>query len=197
MQKVILLGFILLLSIICCCGTSAINQLYNDDLNYQLSTLSQTTKQTSTENTPINQSFSSTPEIKPTTSSTSTSQPTYTITPKSGITLEGIYLLYLSTTELQFKEYMSYTYGEKITEEVVVGQVMDDGKVVLAGKWSESYYGIYEFCVVVQNVPKDIALSYVKGKKIYLEASIYGLVGNYNYYWDCENTLILSYIDSH
>lgn len=117
-------------------------------------------------------------------------------TPTQAVKLDGIYLLYLSTTKLQFKEYMSYVFGQKINEEVIVGQVMDDGNVALAGKWSEYYFGVYEFCVIVQNVPKNIALSYVKGHSITLEATISRLVGNYQFYWDCKNTLLLSYISS-
>lgn len=133
-------------------------------------------------------------ELTPSSDLVKTSPPVPTPTP--AIKLEGIYLLYLSTTELQFKEYMSYVFGQKINEKVVVGQVLDDGNVALSGKWSEYYLGVYEFCVIVQNVPKDIALSYVKGRAINLEATVSRLVGNYQLYWDCENALVLTYISS-
>ncbi len=205
MKKFFLLGFILLLSIVCCCGTTATNlnsnNVNNDDLTIKTEKiLEEDIDLTSTPNVTkikFTPSFTITPKVSTTINYTSTFSPTKTSTTTSGISLEGLYLLYLSTTELQFKEYMSYAYGEKIQDQVVVGQVLDDGNVALAGEWSEHYYGFYEFCVIVQNVPKDIAMTYVKGHSIYLEATIYSLIGDYNYYYDCENTLILSYIDSH
>lgn len=208
MQKILLVGFILLISSVCCIGSS-INELEtNENKNYQdLSDYEQTSHVNvstlratiSADSTPIPQNMTTTPEnqVATNTQYINTIQPTNTSTPNSEIPLEGIYLLYLSATELQFNEYMSYTFGEQISEEVVVGQVLEDGNVALAGEWSENYYGIYDFCVVVLNVPKDTALNFVKGHTIFLDATVYGLIDDYGYYWDCENTLLLDYIDSH
>jgi len=210
MQKIILLGSVIIVCSVCCFGSSLIN---SSDINQsgeealpssstkkviqEVPTNIVTEKSDKTITTsPTSTSYKS-PTITYTKGPTKTPQPTNTATTKPGASLEGIYLLYLSTTELQFKEYMSYTYGEKINEQVVVGQVLDDGNVALAGEWSEFYYGVYDFCVILQNVPKDIALSYVKGHSIQLEATVYGLIGDYGYYYDCETTLLLKYLDSY
>jgi len=139
--------------------------------------------------------------ITPTTTNTATATQTQTntatptITPTECISLKGIYLLYLSTTELQFKEYMKYVYGQRINEKVTIGTVLDDGKVALAGSWSDSYTGVYEFCIVVLNVPKAEALALTKGSSIEMEASVNSLYGDYTYFYDCENTLVLNFID--
>jgi len=90
---------------------------------------------------------------------------------------------------------MKYVYGQKIHEKVLIGTVLDDGKVGLAGSWSDFYFGIYEFCVVVLNVPKNKAMALTKGSSIEMEASVINLFGDYSYFYDCENTLVLNFID--
>lgn len=97
-------------------------------------------------------------------------------------------------TSLQFEEYKKNIFGKKVLDTVTVGNVSDDGKLILAGPWSPVLFNISSFCVVVTGAPKATALSFTGGQKIDLEATVNGLVGNYNYYSNCENTLLLSYI---
>jgi hypothetical protein len=98
-------------------------------------------------------------------------------------------------TSLQFSEYKKDIIGKKVDEGVIVNSVNDDGNIDLKGPWSPTLFNVSDFCVVVSGVPRDQALQYNSGRLLMLEASIYGLVGDYNYYYNCENTLILRYIN--
>ena len=99
-------------------------------------------------------------------------------------------------TALQFKEYKQEIAGKPVRETVKVGNVQDDGKVSLSGPWSPFIFNVSDFCVVVTGVPKDFALGLSGGDKFYLEAIINGVVGDNNYYFNCENTLVLNYRDA-
>ena len=69
----------------------------------------------------------------------------------------------------------------------------ESGKVSLSGPWSPILFNVSDFCVTVTGVPKDIALGLNGGEDVFLEATITGIVGNYNYYINCKNTLLLAY----
>ncbi len=96
-------------------------------------------------------------------------------------------------TEMQFKEYRDQIMGKKVNDVVRIGNVSEDGKLFLSGSWSTNLFDIYEMCMIVISVPKDTALSFSAGDVITLNATVYGLVGNYSYYNNCENTLLLTY----
>ena len=96
-------------------------------------------------------------------------------------------------TELQFKEYVKTIVGKPVRQFVVIGNVAEDGKIVLSGDWSPLIFNVSEFCVVVTGAPKDVALTFDAGDRAYLEATINGVIGNYNYYINCEYTLLLTY----
>lgn len=130
----------------------------------------------------------------PTLTRTATSTPTPTITPLPPLDLDDIYSNYLDMTSLQFSEYKEDIIGKKVVDYVEIGGVQEDGKLNLSGSWSNDYEIIYDYCVVVSGIPREKALKYNAGQKILLEATVYGLVGDYNYYFNCENTLILNFV---
>jgi len=123
MSRIFLVGLILMIASICC-GTTATNQLENDQLTTHQEKASEegflpsptkittpkivTTKIQSMMPDDLSTAISYTPTEKHTGTITPTQQPSATITSTPGTSLQGIYLLYLSTTELQFKEYMEY-----------------------------------------------------------------------------------------
>ena len=96
-------------------------------------------------------------------------------------------------TALQFKEYKQEIAGKPVRQTVEVGNVQDDGKLTLHGDWSPFIFNVSDFCVVVTGVPKDLAIQLDGGDTLYLKAQINGIVGDYNYYFNCENTLVLNY----
>jgi hypothetical protein len=65
--------------------------------------------------------------------------------------------------------------------------------VSLSGDWSPFIFNWSDFCVVITGVPREVALTLDGGAEIYLEAIINGIVGDNNYYFNCENTLLLTY----
>ena len=123
-----------------------------------------------------------------------TATPIPTKTPIPAIRLNTIYNNYESMTTLQFSQYKREIIGKPVRETVKIGQVDDNGKVILSGAWSPFLINIWEFCVVVNNVPKDIAINLNGGDTVPLEATINGLVGDYNYYYNCKNALLLNYV---
>ncbi len=116
-----------------------------------------------------------------------------TITPLPPVTLEDIYANFDKMTELQFSEYQKTIIGKSIQQKVKIGNVNDKGVVSLLGEWSPTIINLTEFCVIVNNVPREIAINLNGGDEHYLQANINGIVGNYNYYYNCENTLVLVY----
>lgn len=96
-------------------------------------------------------------------------------------------------TALQFKEYVQEIAGKPVRQEVKIGNVEEDGKISLVGPWSPILFNIAELCVIITGAPKDVALSLSGGDKVQLEALINGIVGDYNYYNNCENVLLLTY----
>ena len=135
---------------------------------------------------------------------TVTATPTITLTPTRTNTptktevptydVYDIYRNYLNLTELQFNEYKNEIIGKQISSLVQIGQVTDNGKLLLSGEWSAHIINYYDFCVVVELVPNDVALSIEKGEYIQLKALINGIVGDNRYYWNCETTLVLNYV---
>lgn len=96
-------------------------------------------------------------------------------------------------TELQFKEYKNTLVGKPVREKVKISNVSDDGKVTLSGKWSPFLINFSDFGVVVLGVPHDTAITLNGGDEFYLEATIDRIVGDYNYFINRENVLVLRY----
>lgn len=138
------------------------------------------------------------PFITPTDLPTNTVTPTHTPKPTSTeippLTIEDIYYNFEDMTAFQFEDYRNKIIGEKLLDIVNIGNVSENGLLILAGPWSPVLFNISDFCVIVNNVPKQTALSFSSGQWINLEATVYGLIGDYDYYFNCENTLILRYI---
>ena len=122
---------------------------------------------------------------------TKTPLPTQTLIP--AVSLIDIYDNSQSMTELQFKEYKNTVFGKPIREYVKIGNVSDRGVVSLSGPWSPWLFNVSDFCVAVTGMPKETALQLEGGDRVYLEATINGIVGDYNYYYNCENTLLLTF----
>jgi len=132
-----------------------------------------------------------TPTVGPSPTSTPTPRPSPTPVPP--IRLEEIYYNFQTMTSLQFSDYKQEIAGKPLDEMIVVGGVQDDGKVVVSGDWSPFLFNVSEFCVVVAGVPKETAITLNAGDRVYLHATINRIVGDYNYYYNCENTLVLSF----
>jgi hypothetical protein len=120
-----------------------------------------------------------------------TPRPSATLPPP--VNLNFIYNNFETMTTLQFQEFKKEIAGEQVRQSVEVANVQDDGKVSLQGPWSPFIINISDYCVVVTGVPKDFALTLNGGDTFYLEATINGIVGNYGYYFNCKNTLVLNY----
>ena len=131
-----------------------------------------------------------TPTLSPTPTNTLTPKPTATLVP--AVSILEIYNNLEQMTELQFKEYKNTLVGKPVREKVKVASVQDDGKVTLSGKWSPFIINIADFGVVVLGVPHDIAIQLNGGDEVYLEAKIDRIVGDYNYFINRENVLVLS-----
>jgi hypothetical protein len=131
--------------------------------------------------------------LQPTRTPIPTSTPRPSSTPIPAVLLETIFYNFEHMTELQFQEYKAEIAGKPVREIVEVGNVDDDGRVIVHGPWSPILFNITDFCVVVTGTPKEIALTLNGGDFIDLEATINGIVGNYNYFFNCENTLVLYY----
>lgn len=157
------------------------------------STPTQTPTPTRPTNTPT-LTRTPTPTKTSTPTKTPTSTPTRTPSPTPALTLIEIYDNFQTMTAFQFEDYKKNIIGKKVIDIVQIGNVSEDGKVALSGPWSPLIFNISDFCVVITSVPKDVALLFSGGQIILLEATINGIVGDYNYYINCENTLLLTYI---
>jgi len=91
---------------------------------------------------------------------TKTNTPTKTEVPTYDV--YDIYRNYKNLTELQFNEYKNEIIGNHISSLVQIGQVTDNGKLLLSGEWSAHIINYYDFCIVVELVPNDVALSIKK-----------------------------------
>lgn len=137
--------------------------------------------------------------LGPTMASTATRTPipTQTLRPTStpipAISIELVYDNFEDMTDLQFKEYKVEIADKPVRESVRVGNVSERGVVSLSGPWSPLIFNWSDFCVVLTGVPKEEALKLEGGDQIYIEANISGIVGNNNYYINCENTLVLNF----
>jgi hypothetical protein len=135
------------------------------------------------------------PTVAPTATKTMvpslTPRPSPTLIP--AISLNTIYSNFETMTALQFKEYKTKIVGKPVREMVTVGNVSERGVVSLHGDWSPYIINWSDFCVVLTGMPKDELLKIDGGDDIYIEAIINGIVGNNNYYINCENTLVLNY----
>jgi hypothetical protein len=121
-----------------------------------------------------------------------TPRPSPTLVP--AITLNTIYNNFQYMTGLQFNAYKQKIAGKPVRETVTVRNVSDHGVVSLRGDWSPELINWSDFCVVLTGMPKDKALGLYGGEEFAVEATIDGIVGNYNYYINCENTLVLRYV---
>ena len=135
-----------------------------------------------------------TPTLRPTRTPVPTATLIPTRTPVPAVSLDTIYNNYQSMTALQFKEYTAKIVGKPIRETVVVGNVDENGRVIVSGDWSPWLFNVSEFCVIVSGVPHDVGISITGGEKVDLEATINRIVGDYNYFYNCENTLVLYYV---
>jgi len=133
---------------------------------------------------------------RPTNTPVPTTTPRPTATKIPAVRIRDVYNNFEKMTALQFKEYKQSIIGKPVREFVDVGNVQEDGKVTLSGPWSPYIINFMDFCVVVTGMPKEKALALDGGVSFYLEAIVNGIVGDYNYYFNCENSLILSYKDS-
>jgi hypothetical protein len=138
--------------------------------------------------------------LGPTLAPTSTKTPIPSPTPRPSPTLvpaiqiDTIYTFFQSMTELQFKAYKQKIAGKPVRETVKVGNVSDRGVVSLSGDWSPYIINWSDFCVVLTGMPKDKLMALYGGEEFAVEATIDGIVGNNNYYINCENTLVLKYV---
>jgi hypothetical protein len=115
-------------------------------------------------------------------------------TPIPAVLIIDIYNNFQTMTALQFREYTAQIAGRSVRERIVVANVDENGRVNVKGPWYDNLFNIYEFCVVVSGVPNNIAIGLNGGDNVYLEATINGIVGDYNYYYNCENTVVLYYV---
>ena len=122
-----------------------------------------------------------------------TATPIPSRTPIPAVLINAIYNHYEHMTGLQFDEYKKSILGKPVRQTVTIANVDDKGRVSIYGPWYDSLVSIYDFCVIVTGVPSDIALSLNGGDKVYLEATINGIIGDYNYFYNCETTVQLTY----
>jgi len=122
---------------------------------------------------------------------TQTSIPTRTPIPP--ISIYSIYLNYQNMTELQRSKFREEVIGRTVDEVVKVGNVDEYGRVFLHGSWSDSLFSYYDFCAFVTGYPQDKALELKAGSIFRLNATVTNFVGNYNYFYNCEYTLVLAY----
>jgi uncharacterized protein YraI len=132
--------------------------------------------------------------LAPTFTPTATMAPTATITPIPPIVIEDIYWNYQSMTKLQFSNYKNEIIGKMVRQEVIVGNVNEQGVVSLSGDWSPIIINFSEFGVAITGVPLEIANTLTGGDKYYLEARINGIIGDYNYYSNRETVVVLQFI---
>jgi hypothetical protein len=148
-------------------------------------------------NTPTS-TLSPTPLWTPTPSPTPTRtlRPTNTLpptrTPIPAIALDDIYYNSQHMTDYQFSIYKSEIAGKPISEMATIAGVDEHGRVDIYGDWMDSFFSIYDFCVVVTGVSSIVAGTLNGGDKVYLEATVNRFVGDYDFYNNCEVTLVLN-----
>jgi hypothetical protein len=118
--------------------------------------------------------------------------PTATFIPS--ISLEMIYDNFKNETTLQFQQYTQSIIGKPVREIVNIGDVDKQGRVSLQGPWSPALINVSDFCITVTGMPTGESLKLSPGQKYALEATVSEIVGNYNYYINCENTLVLNFV---
>jgi len=109
--------------------------------------------------------------------------------------LSTIYSNFKSMTSLQFAEYKNTMLGQYVYDQVEIRNVQEDGQVVLNGPWSDSIINFHDFCITIIQVPKEIALDFRGGQKITLEAKISRYSEGYRHFNNCDNTLVLTYLN--
>ncbi len=109
--------------------------------------------------------------------------------------LNSIYDSLQNKTALQFQEYTQSITGKPVRENVTIGNVDEKGRVILHGPWSAVLFNVTEFCVVVTGMPAEKSIKLSPSDHLYLKATINGIVGDYNYFYNCENTLLLNYAE--
>jgi uncharacterized protein YraI len=136
------------------------------------------------------------PTMEPT--ATITPIPTQTLrptaTPIPAVFINDIYQNYKKMTVLQFTEYKKEIAGKPVRENVKVSNVSDRGNIGISGPWSSSWINFYDFCITVAGMPKEKAINLNGGDRFFLEATVSRIVGDYNYYSNCKNTLVLYYV---
>ncbi|MEI7849020.1 MAG: NINE protein [Chloroflexota bacterium] len=118
--------------------------------------------------------------------------PTATLIP--AIELDKIYLNLETKTVLQFQQYSQAIVGKPVRETIKIGNVDKQGRVIIHGVWSPELFNISDFCVVMTGMSEADSIQLTPGQDYPLNATIQGIIGNYNYYNNCEYTLILNYI---
>lgn len=134
-----------------------------------------------------------TPTMTPLPTATNTPIPTATKIPP--ITLKEIYHNFRYMTGLQFEEYRNTLPGRIVEESVEVRNVDSYGRISIKGDWSPLILNITDYCVVVIGMPQSKSIKLDGGEMIAIRARIKHLLGNYHYYYNCENTLVLEYIN--
>lgn len=119
--------------------------------------------------------------------------PTVTLIP--AISLHTIYANLQTDTTLQFQQYTQSIVGKPVRETVQIGNVDERGRVILHGPWSPELFNVSELCVIVTGWPSEKAAKLSAGQKYSLKAIINGIIGGYNYFNNCENTLILNFVE--
>lgn len=180
-------------------GSTEVGQALRTEVPPATATLTTRPSASLSQSLTLTPSLSPSPTYTPTTTSTPSRTPTPTVsatptkTTVPTVGLNAIYDNFESMTELQFSEYTQQIVGRPVRQSVTVGNVSDDGKISLSGPWSPWLFNVSDFCVVVTGAPRELALGIDGGETVFLEAIVNGIVGNYNYYINCENTLLLSY----
>lgn len=134
-----------------------------------------------------------TPTITPLPTATNTPIPTATKIPP--VRLDTIYSKFTRLTALQFKEYKNTLPGKIVNESVKVGNVDKYGRVLISGDWSPLFFNYNDFCVMLVGMPQSESIKLDGGDLIIINARIKHLVGNHYYFSNCENTLVLEYIN--
>jgi hypothetical protein len=111
------------------------------------------------------------------------------------ISLNRIYDRFQSDTAMQFQQYSQSIVGKPIRETITIGNVDEKGRIIVHGPWSPELFNVTDFCVVVTGMPPDTSIRLSPGDNYYLRAVISGIIGDYNYFINCENTLILNYAE--
>ena len=116
--------------------------------------------------------YSPTITLTPSRTPTRTRTSTPSRTPTPTIKVIAIYYSFKNGTSLQFSNYLSSIIGQTVKDQVTIGNVSENGVLNLYGPWSPELFNWSDFCVVVNNVPKDTAIKFYGGQVINLEATV-------------------------